>query len=66
MILDFPIPAPASKAVCEVCMSFATLDAFKFNAQMYGYWMLVVGVIIGFVLPKVGAYCHTRLVNRKG
>ena len=65
MILDVPLPIPTQK-VCDVCMNFATLNTFKSDAAMVGYLLLVVGVVIGFVLPKAGAYCWRIIAKRQG
>jgi hypothetical protein len=65
MIIDVPLPIPTQR-VCEVCMNFTTLNAFKTDATWFGYGMLIVGVVIGFVLPKAGVYCWRIIAKRQG
>lgn len=65
MIFDMPLPE-VTQPVCDVCMSFETLNLFKLDVVRYGYGMLVLGVLIGYFLPKMGVYCWHVLAKRRG
>jgi hypothetical protein len=64
--MDVPLKDSVAR-VCDYCMSLSEMRQLTplSEAMKFGYVMLVVGIVIGFLMPRVGVWIRDHIMQKE-
>jgi hypothetical protein len=63
---DVPLKETAPKLCSDYCMTIGQLKELTpvSEAMKFGYIMLIIGIVIGFIMPRVGVWIRDHIMAK--